>query len=77
MKLIEFAIKAHFSPAFLPEIPPGNFLFLPEISKFTLRQFFHETRKSGVVEPGQLGPTMFLEDYAPSVNATTFDGRNL
>ena len=44
MKLIEFAFKAQFSPAFLPEIPPGNFLFLPEISNFTLRQFLHDTR---------------------------------
>ena len=42
MKLIDFAFKAHFSPVFLPEIPPGNFLFFPEISNFTLRQFLHE-----------------------------------
>ena len=44
MKLIDFAFKTHFSPAFLPEIPPGKFLFHPEISNFTLRQFLHETK---------------------------------
>ena len=43
MKLIDLAFKAHFSRAFLPEIPPGNFIFVPEISNFTLSQFLHET----------------------------------
>ena len=49
MKLIDFAFKAHFSPAFLPEIPPGIFLFLPEISNFTLRQFLHEKRNVAIL----------------------------
>ena len=47
--LIDFAYKAHFSPAFLPEIPPGNFLFLPEISNFTLGQFLNETRNVAIL----------------------------
>ena len=46
---IDFAFKAHFSPAFHPIIPPGNFLFLPEISNFTLRQFLHETRNVAIL----------------------------
>ena len=44
MKLIDFAFTSHFSPAFLQEIFPGNFLFLHEILNFTLRQFLHGTR---------------------------------
>ena len=43
IKLIDFAFKAQISPAFLHEIPPGNFLFLTEFSDFTLKQFIHET----------------------------------
>ena len=44
-----FAFKSHFSPAFLPEIPSGNFLFHPEISNFTPRQFLHETRNVAIL----------------------------
>ena len=49
MKLIDFAFKAHFSPAFLPENPPGNFFFHPIISNFTLGQFLHETRNVAIL----------------------------
>ena len=41
--LFWIAPRSSFSPAFLPEIPPGSFLFLPEIFNFTLGQFLHET----------------------------------
>ena len=43
LKLIHFAFTSHFSPAFLQEISPGNFLFLHEIPNFTLRQILHDT----------------------------------
>ena len=39
MKLIDCAFIDLFFPAFFPVIPLVNFLFLPEISNFTLRQF--------------------------------------
>ena len=42
--VIDFVFTSHFSPTFLQEISPGNFLLLHKILNFTLRQFLHETR---------------------------------
>ena len=50
MKLhLDFVFKDHFPPAFLPEIPPGNFLSLPEISNLTLRQYLHDPRNVAIL----------------------------
>ena len=50
MKLhLDFVFKDHFPPPFLPEIPPGNFLSLSEISNFTPRQYLHETRNVAIL----------------------------
>ena len=43
MKSIDFAFKTHFSPAFLPEIPPGNFFFslkfqILHLDNFSMKQ---------------------------------------